>query len=258
MTILEQFRQDPQRVLDRLVDGELAYDDRRRLLAALDDEPGAWRACGLAFLEAQSWQSELPRVASEPAASPVVSAPSSGPIGRRWASLLAIAAGLLVAFTLGTQFPAADPARQFAQVQPAPQATSPAMAPGTAEPNTRQKQAPAGPAAPPREQLASAGAPTGQSAADDDEDWTTLTLTPGEAAEADKAIELLVRKNAASDDSSTVEPSPVPEALLSQLEQAGWQVKRQQRLLPVDLSDGRRLVVPVEDVDVSFPEWSRF
>ncbi len=45
MTILDDFRNDECRVLDRLVDGELSQPDRRELLAALDDEPGAWRRC---------------------------------------------------------------------------------------------------------------------------------------------------------------------------------------------------------------------
>ena len=66
MTILDEFRRDEQRVLDRLVDGELGADERRALLASLDDEPGAWRRCALACLEAQSWRWQLSRLAAEP------------------------------------------------------------------------------------------------------------------------------------------------------------------------------------------------
>jgi hypothetical protein len=55
-------------VLDRLVDGELGPSQRRELLAALDDEPGAWRRCALAFLEAQSWRRGCRQLAAEPAA----------------------------------------------------------------------------------------------------------------------------------------------------------------------------------------------
>ena len=44
---------------DRLVDGELSAEEYRTLLAALDDEPGGWRRCALAFLEAQSLGREL-------------------------------------------------------------------------------------------------------------------------------------------------------------------------------------------------------
>src|SRR5262245_28378888 len=44
---------------DRLVDGQLSGDEYRALLASFDDEPGAWKKCALAFLEAQALASEL-------------------------------------------------------------------------------------------------------------------------------------------------------------------------------------------------------
>ena len=66
MTILDEFRRDDARVLDRLVDGELSQAERRALLAALDDEPGGWRRCALAFLEAQSWRWQLAKLSTEP------------------------------------------------------------------------------------------------------------------------------------------------------------------------------------------------
>ncbi|SIO01694.1 hypothetical protein SAMN05444166_2052 [Singulisphaera sp. GP187] len=43
------------RWIDRLVDGELEESERQRLLARLENEPGGWRRCALAFLEAQAW-----------------------------------------------------------------------------------------------------------------------------------------------------------------------------------------------------------
>ena len=47
------------RLLDRLVDGELDGPQRAQLLAAIDAEPGAWRRCAMAFLEAQAWEGAL-------------------------------------------------------------------------------------------------------------------------------------------------------------------------------------------------------
>ncbi len=44
---------------DLLVDGELNDVERHQLLASLDQEPGAWRRCALAFLEAQAWQQSM-------------------------------------------------------------------------------------------------------------------------------------------------------------------------------------------------------
>ena len=52
---------------DRLVDDELSDTERRQLLASLDDEPGGWRCCALAFLEAQAWRQtmrDVPRCGS--------------------------------------------------------------------------------------------------------------------------------------------------------------------------------------------------
>jgi hypothetical protein len=105
-------------LFDRLVDGELSADERRQLLASLDDRPDGWRRCALAFLEAQSWGGAMRGIVREPAAAATV-APSlktPAPMGRlRWASrvgaLLATAAALLVAFGLGRQMkgPDSDP-----------------------------------------------------------------------------------------------------------------------------------------------------
>lgn len=46
-------------LLDRLVDGELADDERRHLLATLDHTPAGWRRCALAFLESQTLRQGL-------------------------------------------------------------------------------------------------------------------------------------------------------------------------------------------------------
>src|SRR5438477_7928584 len=45
--------------LDRLVDGEVAEPQRRALLSRLEQSPGGWRRCALAFLEAQAWREAL-------------------------------------------------------------------------------------------------------------------------------------------------------------------------------------------------------
>jgi len=45
-----------QAQLDRLASGDLAENDRRSLLAWLDEDAGRWRACATAFLEAQTWE----------------------------------------------------------------------------------------------------------------------------------------------------------------------------------------------------------
>src|SRR4051812_36491832 len=94
-------------LLDRLVDGELPAGERRALLQSLDSRPDGWRRCALAFLEAQSWRSELRTVATAPAAIPVsnksIAPNASSPRRTVWAAAecFAVAAALMLAFKLG-------------------------------------------------------------------------------------------------------------------------------------------------------------
>src|SRR5260370_21580495 len=50
---------EEERLLDRLVDGELPERERRELLLRLEKVPDGWRRCALAFLEAQTWGQAL-------------------------------------------------------------------------------------------------------------------------------------------------------------------------------------------------------
>ena len=102
---LEQFSDDAR--FDRLVDGEASPEEYRELLATLDDEPGGWRRCALAFLEAQALERELgdlreeavypsPRKLTEEKLASNTSRTSTN----YWPMLLAMAASFLVAFGL--------------------------------------------------------------------------------------------------------------------------------------------------------------
>jgi hypothetical protein len=230
MTILDEFRRDEQRVLDRLVDGELGADERRALLASLDDEPGAWRRCALAFLEAQSWRWQLSRLAAEPLVcktSADVAVSSHARRRRRfWELGLAVAAGLLVAFGLGTRFAST---RQAPVEQAAPAEARIDLA--TDDPESAPQIA----AETPR--------------------WETLTLATADGAAADDQFQLRVLNADESDEDWALDdPSELPASLQGLLEAAGLQVERQRRLLPIDLSDGRRMVVPVEEIDIRNPD----
>ena len=83
------------RLLDRLVDGELDETARADLLRSLSAEPDGWKRCATAFLEAQAWggalrhshRSTLPRPGAQPMR-----------LARRFS---AIAAAVVVAFLTG-------------------------------------------------------------------------------------------------------------------------------------------------------------
>jgi len=241
MTILDELRRDDARVLDRLVDGELSQAERRALLAALDDEPSGWRRCALAFLEAQSWRWQLGQLSAEPlaahAASDVRSARRTTAVATsRWQSYLVLAASLLVAFGLGTRYPPGQP---------------------TAEAPTEIVSQPGA-------ELLADGATNNLPAAattDDSAGTQTLVLAPLESADsagAQQAIQLRVNNQAADADWIAHTQSTVGANLWDQMEQEGWQVTRQRRLVPMDLTDGRRLIVPVEEVDLRAPEVTQF
>ncbi len=104
--------------IDRLVDGELPSDERRRLLLSLEAQPDGWRRCALAFVEAQVWRDQMRGVLADSVQeerhshieTAVQRHASSAPavsnrgVTRRYAGLwLATAASLLVAFGLGRQ-----------------------------------------------------------------------------------------------------------------------------------------------------------
>ncbi|MCA9258991.1 MAG: hypothetical protein KDA61_07315 [Planctomycetales bacterium] len=104
------------RLLDRLVDGELTPDERREAILAIEGAPDGWRRCALAFLEAQSWRSAMqsfefapaPLQQSPPASSTLPGEPqatSPGAVESFWGYVAALAAGLLIAVAFGRGLP---------------------------------------------------------------------------------------------------------------------------------------------------------
>ena len=93
-------------LIDRLVDGELPEAQRRQLLLRLETETDGWRRCALAFLEAQNWRQALAPLAASACAvpRPVILPERPGRKRSAWqsfATLTALAASLVAAFTLG-------------------------------------------------------------------------------------------------------------------------------------------------------------
>src|SRR4051812_41058755 len=95
--------------IEQLVDGELTGEQYRLVVSSLEQAPGGWRACGLAFLEAQALGRELRDCGSgEVAVSAALPAATKlCAIDRtpRLHDVLAMAASVLVAFVLGLCVP---------------------------------------------------------------------------------------------------------------------------------------------------------
>ena len=101
-----------QAVIDRLVDGELDETARAAALRALDAEPGGWRRCATAFLEAQAWR-QAAESAGPAAAAPPVATRSQGSARRAFVrQFIGIAAAIAVAFCAGFAARSVEPSRQ--------------------------------------------------------------------------------------------------------------------------------------------------
>jgi hypothetical protein len=210
-------------LFDRLVDGELSAAERRELLSSLDGRPSEWRKCALAFLEAQTWRSELVRLVREPAATQDEAAPAVHAewllAGRPVSSWLALAATVLIAFSLGLAL------RDLSL--PHPKAAPNPLSPG---------------------QFASV-TPSLPATANGSPDALTVWVRD----ESGKPRQLkvpLVDATAMDRQMGLRFQSGVPSAVRSELEQKGYQVESKRRYAPFVLDNGQPLVVPVEDTKI--------
>ncbi len=246
---------DDDRRFDRLVDGELSEAERREMLLRLDDQPGAWRRCALAFLEAQALRHELG--ASVPAAaesengdSPHLCAAPSGPFRQmgtvpffrpNWrsslAGALAVAASFQVAFVLGMHV-RSGPAGPGNRGLPDDSLASAAVGEADAGHTSRQATVPAPPGPP--------AVSPGQ--------WQLVTLQGPAGPEGETATIQLPAVERETYDEHLFEnlPSAVPERLLQALRQRGLEVRQERQILNMELRDGRQLVVPTDRVQVRY------
>jgi hypothetical protein len=229
----EQFlTSDEERLIDRLVDGELSDQERRELLLKFENQSDGWRRCALAFLEAQTWGKEFRSLTAAPAAETVVR-----PAGRQsswlngpWGSALAVAASFLIAFTLGTAWrglpgPANRNEDHFAQ-----------------RPTTR-----------PNVDTTSRPSPLAQPDVSDTQWGTVMVSLDGDRDGVAESLELPVAAGREIDEEwLRNQPSALPPHVRKALERLGHEVRQQRQLFPIDLDDGRRVVVPVDQVDVHY------
>jgi hypothetical protein len=241
-------------LLDRLADGELGPDEERQLLAVLENAPGGWRRCALAFVEAQAWRRALSAIAAEehgagqvaeqtPMADGVAHAarhacPSPRPWTPRASSLMALAASLLFAFAAGWLLPqawrgddgsAADVARsQIAR----PDGTLAGPSAPVAEPGFDQAAWP--------EVL-------------DPSQVMTVVVRQPDGSTRPLLVPLLDEHDASRLAGGIAEAgfsSVLPESVRRQLERAGYRVEQRRRYAPLALESGSRLIVPVEDTQI--------
>jgi len=222
-------------LIDRLVDGEFDEIERRGLLLQLEAEPGGWRRCALAFLEAQAWTSSLreaadstfgqrPELAARIGPKGPIDAPLGSPIGdrpqrfRRIRPMGLRVAGLVLAFVGGWLVATAWHAPETKGVPLQAESSTP-IHPAIAPPHLTSTEAPLS-----RPQDGSDPAPASRQASGG------LETSPWAAAF----------------------PPPLPVPLRRHLERQGYHVEQRSGLVSMELKDGQRFGVPVDEVELRY------
>lgn len=219
------FAEDDAR-FDRLVDGALTSAEYKSLLSSLEDEPGGWRRCALAFLEAQAWSRECGAIRrAETDAVPVARALAEK--RSRVASagyFLAAAASVLLAFGLGLAtnneyFPSSGALpSHYAGRNSLEEVTAPPLVVGQEDPALENEIA--------AMKLVIDGA--------DSPEVVVPVISDGTMGE------------------SLVETEPViPDSVLRTLRMRGHDIRRQQEFIPVATGDGRHVIFPVEQYRIT-------
>ncbi len=245
MHVSEKWDLTDPRVLDRLVDGELSDEQERSLVAQLDQTPDGWRRCALTFLEARCWQREAmqwQQLASQESdrATPAGRAWWSMRAGRRqfgswstrWPTAAALCAVFLLAFGVGMLLPDfrhRSSAPSFAQSQPVQKPVDQALASTSSDKATHPAsvttvQEPGG----------SEGLVLGDlKFVDSNGHHYRLPVYDWNQQVADQLMY----------PSQIVSPDVVRRL-------KRHQVRSHQRYVPVELEDGRKVVIPVQEVDI--------
>lgn len=204
--------------IDRLVDGSLDDAGRRALLTQLDGDPEGWRRCALAFLEDQAWRMAL----TEPPSPGLMVGPSpTSRVPRRSRLRLPIAASVLAAtFAAGLGVGGAGRGRGPVEVA----RPGPAMA----SPTTEER---------PPDPVREVG-------------WVDLVdRSSGESPPR----RLPILSGPGLDERwLRDQPPSVPDYVRAQWERQGYQVEERRRLVSVVLEDGRRVSIPVDEVEVEY------
>ncbi len=218
----------PESQVDRLIDGELNESDRRELLLQFEREPEGWRRCALAFLEAQCWKQELgltTRSAEDVAESPattLISATRDRTATSRWrqnlATALSMGACFLIALAIGMGIRGKGPHSPDANL-------STVTAP-----------------------LSSSDAQTTTISQPADE----LITVEGANGGTESLLVPRAHRDAIGQNVAEQGPDAIPPAVQREFERMGNQVLQQREIVPVQMKNGRRLMVPIDHAEIHY------
>ena len=216
----------PEQQFDLLVDGELSEGDRRSLLLQLEHEPDGWRRCALAFLEAQCWKAELGQMAHS-ATSELVRAEPVPQVEQRsqrqsWRQLLATTLAIAASFLL-----------TLVVVRGWSGGSS--HSPDSTIVKTAREEFP----------LANQATPAATPGV-----WETVTLAADGQPETVRVP--AIHRDTLDESLLTNVPDAISPELQRAIEQSGHRVVQQREIVPVQMQDGHRLVVPVDHVKIHY------
>jgi hypothetical protein len=204
----------PDSALDRLVDGELSPDEQRRLLEQLETDPNGWRRVGLAFLEAQALRRSC-REWRAPAMSAALPVPTTPPMrSQSMSRIVTSAVALLLAFGLGGMT-----GRNW------PQASLPVA----------KVPAPVEPTVPPAED---ADAPVTA---------VPVAFRYGDGTTSEPVSTPVIESTSPQAQAWLQASQGVPERVREMLRQQGQKLTERQEWVEIQLEDGRRGYMPVQE-----------
>jgi hypothetical protein len=254
MTKLDAIQPLDDRFIDRIVDGTLTPAELRGAIELLDREPDGWKRCALTFMEAQCWRESfrtLPGQAGSSLGRQSLALPSSARAVNRAHRWLRgpIAAGIVAAaFAMGWMGHAAWP-RPGAKLTPMAQSDTNRNPPRGGSQSETVQDTPVG-----------FSQPTHLAARQTVEDRSLPA--------ADDVIRPVGRLRIGTDDTGTDvpilagpgiteqwlrnQPAPLTEHGQVALQRQGYQVDQRRQLITTILADGRRVTVPIDQVQIRY------
>ena len=216
--------------LDMLVDGELGEVERRDVFARLETEPDGWRRCALAFLEAQSWRQAMQSVSDG-------SGELTGVSGhtlrsrQRLRTVLAMACSLLLALgvglVIGGMLDRDQPLAPAGQLAEASHADKPVDVESSVDP-----------------------IPEVDSELDVPVQYVAIPAQNPVSGDTDSIHMPVVPQQYLGEGWPYQLPAVLPEHVVHTLERRGHEVVQHRRLVPFQTADGRRVVFPVDEVEL--------
>ena len=247
--IRQRLDESPEQSIDRLVDGELSPAERRELLAALEDEPGGWRRCALAFVEASVWRDAFHDVQVEGTVLPRIEVVGPGRQRQQswaWSYAFALAACVLVAFVVGRYAASGSSERELA----ANARRSNDGEQAVKADDFRQDHL---------DDNLQENMPNRDSSSQSKSAWQTVQLDLDDALAGESQAVDVPCLDVSNADPAQIDPawtakqqSAVTEQLMETLRETGHVVTTEMQWWPVEMADGRRVILPVEQVEVRY------